>query len=576
MKSRTLRAAFVLALLTGAAWAEQAQRSPSDDLNAGVGGLEEKGQPLSEADVPQATLSDSSNSTACVDSGRELYKSKQYQEALGDFQKAISFDPTNATAYFWLGSCHYALGEYEQAADSYRQYVILKSCPAGNYWLANSLLKLHRFSDAETEYRKAVGMDSTKPAYYDGLGYCLSRLKRYAEAVSAYKRAVSLGGESAYRCEGLGSFYFHTKDYAQARDWYRKWVVLDPHKFEAYYDLGICLYRLKSYESATDAFQKAIQIKPDNWQAHSWLGDCLEKLGSYQQAADALRKAHELNKEDKEAKTKLFLLYLMTGQHKKVSELWPLGYGIGVGLLLAAFGLGTALLLKRSFKVSTVATPGLGFTVGWILIYVEGQLACAFTAGLFGLTFARGSDLVGMVAASIPLLVAAMAAFPKQTWGAPFARPRSFPWKWVGVACLVLILIYLGVAGCAKLVENITHKPFPNSHAQTFFKETLRGHPALAVLAGAILGPMAEEVLFRGLLFGALQKWLSTGWIILTTAIVFAAYHFDLPHFVPLLAIGVLLGWVRDKTGSVLVSAVIHTLINALAFAAISASPKGA
>ena len=241
MKIQTLCAALVLALLTGGAWAEQAQPSPSADLNAGGNRLEEKSQPLSDADVLQVSLSDSSNSTVCAESGWAWYKSKQYQDALRDFQEAISLDPTNATAYLGSGECHYELGEFEEAANVLSQYVILRSSSKGHYWLGASLLKLHRFNDAETEFRKAVDLfrkaidqGSNKPEDYDGLGYSLLNLKRYEEAIPAYKKAVSLGGESAHRCASLGDCYYRINDFPQARDWYRKLVVLDPHNSDAY------------------------------------------------------------------------------------------------------------------------------------------------------------------------------------------------------------------------------------------------------------------------------------------------------------------------------------------------------
>jgi membrane protease YdiL (CAAX protease family) len=175
--------------------------------------------------------------------------------------------------------------------------------------------------------------------------------------------------------------------------------------------------------------------------------------------------------------------------------------------------------------------------------------------------------MAGMVAAPVPLLITALTAFPKQTWGTPFARPRTLPWKPAGAACLALVLVSLGNSGYVKLMEAITGKPLPPPHNLPFIEETIKGHPALAIVAVALLIPMAEEVLFRGLLFGALQKRLGGGWTILTTAIVFGASHGDFSYFVPLTAIGVVLGWARNRTGSVWVSALIHILNNALALA---------
>ena len=442
-------------------------------------------------------------------------------------------------------------------------------------------------SQSEGDAPQVSLSDSSNSTAYVRLGLLRYKSKQYQEALGDFQKAISLNPTNATAYSGLGACHYQLGDYEKAAHWYRKCASLDPHNFNACLRLGLCLYDFKSYESAAETFQKAIQIKPDNLDAHILLGNCFFKSKSYQQAVNAYQKAYELNKKHPVVRYHLFWAYLMTSQFKKALEVYPIhhailtgavttlsdliGYGAAVVTPLVLFSLGTALLLKKSFKVSTIATPGLGFAIGWILMYNLGEFACAFVAGVFGWTSESQSAVVGMVIAPIPLLIAAMAAFPNQTWGTPFARPRSFPWKWVGVACLVLILILLVGPLFTKLTAGIAHMPFPHAHANTFFKEVLRGHhPALAVLVAVILGPMAEEVLFRGLLFGALQKWLSTGWTILTTAIVFAAWHIDFLYFVPLFAMGLLFGWVRNKTGSVWISAVVHALTSALILAALA------
>jgi len=132
MKFRVFWVVLVFAVLSGVAWAEEAQRAPSADLNAGAIRLAENDQPSADRKLPQAGPSDSSNSMAYTRSGWSRYRSQQYQEALRDFQEAILLNSTNASAWFGLGNCRYGLEEYEQAAESFRQYVILRSSAEGH------------------------------------------------------------------------------------------------------------------------------------------------------------------------------------------------------------------------------------------------------------------------------------------------------------------------------------------------------------------------------------------------------------------------------------------------------------
>jgi uncharacterized protein len=84
---------------------------------------------------------------------------------------------------------------------------------------------------------------------------------------------------------------------------------------------------------------------------------------------------------------------------------------------------------------------------------------------------------------------------------------------------------------------------------------------ALLVMVGA---PIVEELFFRGLFFAALRKaGLGALPTVVITALVFAGFHFEPLRFFVLLPTGLLLGWVRAKTGSTGAAMVAHGLVNA-------------
>ncbi len=84
---------------------------------------------------------------------------------------------------------------------------------------------------------------------------------------------------------------------------------------------------------------------------------------------------------------------------------------------------------------------------------------------------------------------------------------------------------------------------------------------ALMLMVGA---PIAEELAFRGLLFGALQKrGVGAAWAIIISAVVFAMFHFEPTRFFVLLVPGLVFGYVRWKTGSLGAAMVAHGVNNA-------------
>ena len=89
---------------------------------------------------------------------------------------------------------------------------------------------------------------------------------------------------------------------------------------------------------------------------------------------------------------------------------------------------------------------------------------------------------------------------------------------------------------------------------------------ALAVVA-VILAPIAEEILFRGVLYPAIKRggfpWLAF-W---GTSLLFALIHVNLITFVPLLLFSLLLTLLYERTGNLLAPMTAHAMFNLLNFA---------
>ena len=84
---------------------------------------------------------------------------------------------------------------------------------------------------------------------------------------------------------------------------------------------------------------------------------------------------------------------------------------------------------------------------------------------------------------------------------------------------------------------------------------------ALIVLVGA---PVVEELFFRGLLYGALRKrGVGAALSVVISAGVFAGLHLEPLRFLVLLPTGLVLGWVRARTGSTGAAMVTHGFVNA-------------
>ncbi|MDO4507774.1 MAG: CPBP family glutamic-type intramembrane protease [Candidatus Saccharibacteria bacterium] len=100
------------------------------------------------------------------------------------------------------------------------------------------------------------------------------------------------------------------------------------------------------------------------------------------------------------------------------------------------------------------------------------------------------------------------------------------------------------------------------------------GERILAFLALVIIAPIAEEIIFRGWLYGKLREKLSgkfseiTGVIIsiLITSVLFGLVHFQWNVGVNVFALSVVLCGLREVTGTIYASILTHILKNGIAF----------
>lgn len=92
--------------------------------------------------------------------------------------------------------------------------------------------------------------------------------------------------------------------------------------------------------------------------------------------------------------------------------------------------------------------------------------------------------------------------------------------------------------------------------------ETFDMLPLSVVLLGAcILGPVCEELLFRGLLAGRLARYGQKP-AALVSALLFGLYHANVSQFFYAFALGLLLAYAYFYTGSIKVPILLHMLFN--------------
>jgi membrane protease YdiL (CAAX protease family) len=171
--------------------------------------------------------------------------------------------------------------------------------------------------------------------------------------------------------------------------------------------------------------------------------------------------------------------------------------------------------------------------------------------------YATAAGLVVQSAIFLGILLLIVLGLPKRPLFGLW-RPRSWP------AAVGLVVAALGVV----MVLNLALSPVLDAgEEQGLLPEEWESDRIGAFITVGLvitfLGPVVEELMFRGVGFALLVpygKWVA----ILTTGILFGALHGLLVALPILAAFGVILGWLRWRTGSIYPCMLLHIVFNGI------------
>jgi hypothetical protein len=96
----------------------------------------------------------------------------------------------------------------------------------------------------------------------------------------------------------------------------------------------------------------------------------------------------------------------------------------------------------------------------------------------------------------------------------------------------------------------------------------LRAGPVAAIgvaLVVVVLAPICEEIVYRGLLWGALERYALPRWVpFVVTTLLFALAHFEFTRTPLLFVVALPIALARLRTGRLLASVVAHQVNNLL------------
>lgn len=244
-----------------------------------------------------------------------------------------------------------------------------------------------------------------------------------------------------------------------------------------------------------------------------------------------------------------------------------------------------SLLKKPSFRRKKPASHTFNWRMVvalplWVLAsFIAAQVVLAAVlwvlniAGISLLNFASETVIQTILSALVYLLAFAI------TFGVPYivkqqevslktlGIDRLPSWSDIGLAPLGFIAY--GLLTALLLFIATTYFPaFPSAQAQDVGFQSLNGRTEmmLAFATLVVLAPIAEEILFRGYLYGKLRKYSSIIPSVVITSILFGVVHLQWNVGLDTFALSVVMCCLREVTGSIWAGVLLHMIKNGIAF----------
>jgi len=220
--------------------------------------------------------------------------------------------------------------------------------------------------------------------------------------------------------------------------------------------------------------------------------------------------------------------------------------------------------------------------VGQLFLSVLGTLGIGMLLATLLQTFPAGLSqdmrrFLGMCIMTLCFQIAALvwiAIFLKGenlSWSRAFGFSTPRPARTIALAITVVLIVLPLTWGLQQLSIVLMNWVHIKPEAQAVVEELQ--NPSLSLvqkiyfgILAIVVAPMAEETLFRGILYPTIKQLGYPRLALWGTSIFFSATHLSISTFLPLVFLAIILTFLYEETDNLLAPVVAHSVFNAINF----------
>lgn len=116
-------------------------------------------------------------------SGHKLFKSKQFDEAIEEYNKAIEFRPSDHEAYYWRGRAYSEKGGRDKAIE---------------------------------DFKKTIELNPSYTRAYESMGWLYTQMAKWDESIRYFDKAIELSPKNGWAYYNRGRCYYNKGDLKMA------------------------------------------------------------------------------------------------------------------------------------------------------------------------------------------------------------------------------------------------------------------------------------------------------------------------------------------------------------------------
>lgn len=234
--------------------------------------------------------------------------------------------------------------------------------------------------------------------------------------------------------------------------------------------------------------------------------------------------------------------------NKVIGRVPPAGFRLTLADLFRVTGIGVAIIGAAVLALGALALTGIG---GSNLLRLSGSQTFVMVATVVQVLIMVGTvRFIGM-------------------------RRRGMSWRdlgliaptrsWVWVSLVIAVLCIPLISGVTAGFQLLLGHPISSPQARLIAPEgfTWAGAVGMVLLAG-LAAPFAEEIFFRGLLYGLLRRYWGVVASVTVSALLFGAVHGILDVLPGTAVMGAVLAIAYERSGTLWVPVTIHAMYNSL------------